>query len=126
MPKNRRTSFTVIAWLLIASSAVALAGFATSHGNSLAEDVMRQNPLPLLLQYGIGYFGLAVQVVCAIAILRGRPWGRLVYTGWGTMGLLIGFATSPVKTALIPGAVLFAVIVFFLFRPAGNAFLKAS
>lgn len=126
MPKIRPTSLTVIAWLLIASSALALAGFATSHGNPLVEDVMRQSPLPLWLQYGIGYFGLAVQLVCAIAILKGRMWGRRVYTGWGFLGLVIGFATSPVKMALIPGTVLFVVIVFFLFRPAGNAFLKSS
>lgn len=88
--------------------------------------MMRQSPIPLTLQYVIGYFGLAVQAACAVAILKGLRWGRTVYLYWGLIGLVFGAATSPLKMALIPGAILYVVILFFFFRPASTAYLKSS
>lgn len=122
MPTSRPTSLTVIAWLLIASCAISLIGFIALHGNAATEGIMRQSVLPLSAQYAIGYFGLAVQLVCSIAILKAHAWGRSLYVGWGVIGMVIGFATSPVKLALIPGVLLFAVVVFFLYRPTASAF----
>ncbi len=122
MKAPRPTSLTVIAWLLIVSCVLSVASFVMAHGNPAAENVMRQGVLPLWLQYAIGYFGMAVQLVCALAFLKGKAWGRTLYIGWGVIGLVIGFATSPMKLALIPGAILFAIVVFFLLRPAANAF----
>lgn len=126
MNPQRPTSLTVVAWLLMASAAVSLVSFMASHGNATAEDIMRQSLLPLAVQYAIGYTGLAVQVACAAAILTAQPWGRWVYVGWGALGLLVGFLTSPIKMALIPGLVLFAVVAFVLFRPAANAYFKPA
>ncbi|MCC4586495.1 hypothetical protein LL962_05120 [Xanthomonas sp. NCPPB 1067] len=122
MKAPRPTSLTVIAWLLIVSCVLSVASFVMAHGNPAAESIMRQGVLPLWLQYAIGYLGMAVQLVCALAFLKGKAWGRTLYIGWGVIGLVIGFATSPMKLALIPGAILFAVVVFFLLRPAANAF----
>lgn len=124
MNPPRPTSLTVVAWLLMASSAVSLVSFIASHGNAAAEDLMRQSPLPLVVQYAIGYIGLAVQVACAAAILTAQTWGRWVYVGWGAVGLLVGFLTSPLKMALIPGLILFVVVAFLLFCPAANAYFK--
>ncbi|MCC4607800.1 hypothetical protein LL967_07940 [Xanthomonas campestris pv. zinniae] len=122
MKAPRPTSLTVIAWLLIVSCVLSIASFVMAHGNPAAENIMRQGVLPLWLQYAIGYFGMAVQLVCALAFLKGKAWGRTLYIGWGVIGLVVGFATSPMKLALIPGAILFAVVVFFLLRPASSAF----
>ena len=122
MKAPRPTSLTVIAWLLIVSCVLSIASFVMAHGNPAAENVMRQGVLPLWLQYAIGYFGMAVQLVCALAFLKGKAWGRTLYIGWGVIGLVIGFSTSPMKLALIPGAILFALVVFFLLRPAASAF----
>ncbi|WP_372176979.1 hypothetical protein ACCQ23_16250 [Xanthomonas axonopodis pv. phyllanthi] len=122
MKAPRPTSLTVIAWLLIVSCVLTVASFAMAHGNPAAENVMRLGLLPLWAQYAIGYFGLAVQFVCALAFLKGLAWGRALYIGWGAIGLVIGFATAPMKLALIPGAILFGVVVFFLLRPAASAF----
>ncbi|MEA9585925.1 hypothetical protein VC279_06310 [Xanthomonas sp. WHRI 10064A] len=122
MKAPRPTSITVIAWLLIVSSVLSVIAFVMAHGNAAAESIMRQGVLPLWIQYAIGYFGMAVQFFCALAFFKGKSWGRTLYIGWGVLGLVIGFATSPTKLALIPGMILFAVVVFFLLRPAANAF----
>lgn len=119
----RPTSLTVIAWILIASSAISCVAFAASHGNTATEDMMRQSPIPVMLQYVIGYFGLAVQAACAVALLKGFRLGRTVYLYWGLIGVVFGFATSPLKMALIPGTIFYVVVLFFLFRPAS---LKSS
>ena len=122
MKSGRPTSITVIAWILIASSAINQISFYMSHGNALAQSLMAQSPLPVAAQYAIGYVGIVIQLVCAAAWLKGLAWGRAVYIGWGGIGLVIGFITSPSKGAMIAGAVVFAIIVFFLLRPAAHAY----
>jgi hypothetical protein len=58
-------------------------------------------------------------------MLKGFNWGRLLYVGWSVIGIVISMLTSPLKTMMLPSLVVFALIVFFLFRPKANAyFLK--
>lgn len=122
MKSNRPTSITVISWVLIVTSAINLISFYLSHGNALAQSMMAQSPLPVAVQYAIGYVGIAIQLVCAAAWLKGLAWGRALYIGWGGIGLAIGFYSSPSMGVMIAGAVVFAIIVFFLLRPAANAY----
>ncbi|WP_217644314.1 hypothetical protein [Paracidovorax konjaci] len=113
---------TIAAWFLLISAALALAMSVASHGNPETAALMEQSALPISVQYVLSYGGLGLQIVCAFAILKGLAWGRLLYALWGGIGLLVGLFTSPIKLALIPGAVIFAVIVFLLFRSAANIY----
>ncbi len=87
---------------------------------------MTKSPLSIPVQHAISYFGLTITIVCGIGMLKGKNWGRLLYVIWGVIGFVIGIATAPMKAAMIPGFIIFAVIVFFLFRPKASAFFAPA
>jgi hypothetical protein len=93
-----------------------------SLNNPMVKELMAKNPLPIPLQYLMLYLGLIVTIIAGFAMLQGHNWGRFLYVGWSAIGSVIGMVTSPMKPAMIPGLVVFAVIVFFLFRPKANAY----
>ena len=90
--------------------------------NSEVQEIMAKNPLPIPIQYLMSYAGLLVMIISGIAMLKGKNWARLLYIIWSLVGFSIGILTSPMKAAMIPGLVVFGVIVFFLFRPKASAF----
>ena len=124
--KERPTSITVIAWILIVMAGISLITSAFYLNNPTARELMSRNPIPIPVQYLMTYVGLLVTLICGIAMLKGRNWARLLYVIWSIIGFVIGIATSPIKVAMIPGFVVFVVIVFFLFRPIANKYFTAS
>ncbi|MDD2708276.1 MAG: hypothetical protein PHV34_09725 [Verrucomicrobiae bacterium] len=122
--KKQPVSVTVIAWVLIASNAISLIASPLTLNNPVARDLMSRSPIPLSVQYGMLYFGMTLILVSGIAMLKGRNWGRLLYVIWSAFGFLIGVMTSPIKTALIPGTIIYLVIVFFLFCPKANRYFS--
>jgi hypothetical protein len=116
----RPTSITVIAWLLVALAAISL---TTLLFGPDVRSVMEKSPVSPA-QYALTYLGLLVTLVCGIAMLKGRNWGRWLYVVWGAVGLLVGIVISPMKQAMIPGAVIFLIITFFLFRPKANRYFS--
>jgi hypothetical protein len=121
---NRPTSVTVIAWFLIASALITAVTSLLTFKDPAVQEIMALSVMPIPLQYAFLIAGLAIQLVSSIAMLKAQNWGRFLYAGWGAIGLLIGFATSPVKFTMIPGAIFYAVVVFFLFRPNATAYFK--
>lgn len=88
--------------------------------------MMAENPMPIPLQYVFTYLGLSISIVAGFAMLKGKNWGRLLYTVWGIIGFAVGMATSPAKVAIIPGAILFVIVVVFLFLPKANAYFASG
>jgi hypothetical protein len=125
MPK-RPTSIAVIAWILIVVAGISLITTTFTLNNPTVKELMSRSVIPVQLQFAMMYSGLLVQVVSGIALLKGKNWARLLYTIWTAVALAIGLATSPMKTAMVPGVVLFVVIVVFLFLPKANAYFKAK
>jgi hypothetical protein len=41
-------------------------------------------------------------------------------------GSLVGLATSPTKIAMIPGIAIFAIIIFFLYRPVSSQYFTKT
>jgi hypothetical protein len=121
---QRPTSVTVISWFLIGTSALTLLTSFAMFNNPVARDLMAQNPIPIPVQYAMMYVGLSVSLTCGIFMLKGANWARLFYIFWSAFGFLVSLLTSPVKTMLIPGVVVFGVFVFFLTRPQATAFFK--
>jgi hypothetical protein len=119
---GRPVSVTVIAWILLVTGGLSLVTSFFTMDNPQVRELMAKSPLPIPLQYVLMYLGLTISLVSGFAMLRGCDWGRKLYVGWSCVGFLIGFATSPMKFALMPGLVFFIVIVFFLFRPRANAY----
>ncbi|MDR2637422.1 MAG: hypothetical protein LBB55_03710 [Zoogloeaceae bacterium] len=121
---ERPTSVSVIALILIATSSLSLYAYTANINDPMARDLMAQNPLPVSLQFAMVCAGLLAGVVSGIAMLKGRNWARTLYLFLGAIVFVIGMLTSPMKMALIPGAVFFVIVVFFLFRPAANAYFS--
>ncbi|MBK1859440.1 hypothetical protein [Cerasicoccus arenae] len=90
--------------------------------NPMVRDLMAKSPIPIPIQYAISYAGLLVMIVSGIAMLKGKNWARYLYVIWSLAGSVMGIATSPMRTAMIPGVVLFMVFAFFLFRPKATSF----
>lgn len=122
----RPTSITVIAWALIVLGGIALITTSMMTNNPQAQEMMSKSPLPLSVQYAMSYAGILVSIVCGVAMLKGFNWGRTLYVAWSAVAFLIGFATSPMKAAMIPGLVVFLVIAFFLYRPKANAYFSPA
>jgi len=68
------------------------------------------------------YVDLLVLIISGVAMLKGLNWGRLLYVVWTAAEFVINVVTSPMKIAMIPGFLLYLVVVFFLFRPKANQF----
>jgi hypothetical protein len=124
--KLRPTSVTVISWILIVMGAMSLVVIALMFNNPAANDLMSRNPLPATLQYVMMYAGLLVTIISGYAMLKGRNWARLLYVIWSAIGFVVGVATSPMKTAMIPGFLIYLVFVIFLFCPKANQYFSGS
>jgi len=120
--KKRPTSITVIAWILIVMGGISLITSTISLNNPTAKELMGRSLIPIPVQYVMMYVGLFITLVSAIAMLKGKNWARFLYVIWGIIGFIVGITTSPMKTAMIPGMVIFIVVVIFLFRPKANEY----
>ncbi len=110
---------------------IAISGIALIINTAMLRDpmvikMMAENPMPIPLQYVFTYLGLSISIVAGFAMLKGKNWGRLLYTVWGIIGFAVGMATSPMRIAMIPGMILFVIVVVFLFLPKANAYFASG
>ena len=122
----RPVSVTVIAWIIIVSSAISLVSTLFLINNPTAHELMAKSPLPVPMQYAMIFVGAVVGGVCGVFMLQGANWARLLYVGWSVLGFVISFITTPAKLMLLPATVFLGVVVFFLFRPKANAFFSGQ
>ncbi len=121
---KRPTSISVISWILIVIRALTMitTTLMIATDNPMVRDMVDQSPIPTPLYYILSYLGSLIIVLSGVAMLKGKNWARILYVIWSVIDLVIGFATSPMKAAIIPSFVGFLVITFFLFRPKATAF----
>jgi hypothetical protein len=124
--KERPKSITVVCWILIAMGGISLISSTLSLNNPVVQEVMAKSQIPVSIQYVMMYTGLLIMLGCGIAMLKGHNWARWLYVCWSILGFIIGVATSPMKMMMIPGIIIFFIIVFFLFRPKANEYFKAT
>ncbi len=123
---KRPPSITVIAWILIITGGISLITSTASLNNPMVKELMAKSPIPIPVQYAMMYIGLLVSIVSGIGMLKKQNWARFLYIICGAIGFLIGLFTSPMKMALIPGLLFFAIIVFFLFRPIAKQYFSKT
>ena len=121
---KRPSSISVIVWILIVTSGISVITSTVNLNNRMVEELMGKSLLPIPLQYSMLYVGLLITIVAGIAMLKGQNWARFLYVAWTALGFVIGVVTSSMKTAMIPGLVVFSVITFFLFRPKANQYFS--
>ena len=123
---KRPTLITVISWILIVISVLNLVTSTVNINNPMVHKLMAKSPLPIPVQFAMLYIGLAVTLICGVAMLGGHNWGRWLYVIWSVIGMIIGFATSPMKTMMVPGLLFFLIVAFFLFRPNATLYFTQS
>ncbi len=124
--KQRPASITAIATILIAGCGISLIGSLFAINNPEAKELMGRLPIPIWGQFVHLYLGIFINLISGIALLKGRNWARFLFVIFSTIGFVIGFAFFPMKLAMVPGAVLLAVTIFFLFRPKANDYFAGK
>ena len=106
---SRPRSVTVISWILIIFGTLGLFALFAA-GSALGS----------MAVWGI--IGVAVSIVCGVAMLVGQNWGRLVYIIFTPVSFLIeGFGMGFAASQLVQVA-LYAVIVYFLIQGKASEF----
>lgn len=123
---ERPTSLTVIGWLLIVFGAFGLFGTAMLPSNPMATEVLASSPLPLSAHLAIGAIGGIISLACGYGVLKGLGWSRLLYAGWCIIGVILSLYSMPFNSIMLLSWLLQAVIIFFLFRPAANAWFGGT
>lgn len=118
--EKRPLSLTIIGWFLVVTSLFSLYSVLTMGSNELAMRMLDDMGVSLRFQQAMGVIGTIIALVCAYGIFKGLPWSRVLYVGWGIIGLAIGFFTSPMRSVLILSLIFLAVIAYFLFRPTAD------
>lgn len=123
---KRPTSVTVIVWILIVTGGISLVASTVNLNNPMVAELMAKSPLPMPVQYLMLYAGFIITLISGLAMLRAQNWARFLYVAWSAFAFVVGLATSPMKAAMIPGLVVFAVIVFLLFREKANDYFSSN
>ena len=121
---SRPVSVTVIASIIIVTSAIGLVFSLFLINHPTVQELMAKSPLPVPVQYALEFVAPLLSALCGVFMLKGANWARLLYVGWRVLILIITFITMPVNLATLFGVIFLAVVVFFLFRPKANAFFS--
>lgn len=123
---QRPTSLTIIGWLLIVFAAFGLISQLTMQNNPVAQQILAESPLPASVHIALGIVGALVSAASGYGILKGLNWSRFLYVGWSILGLAIALVTTPFTSILLISVVVIAIIAFFLFRSAANAWFAGD
>lgn len=123
--EKRPLSLTIIGWFLVIISLFGIYSVFTIASNPLAMKMINQMHVPLLFEQVWGVVGAVVNLICAYGILKGQPWSRVLYVGWGILGLIVSFYIAPMKAVVVLGLVFLVVISAFLFTDKANDWFSA-
>ena len=123
--EKRPLSLTIIAWLLIALSLLALIGTFAMQSNPQMVKMQEQMHTPVLFQHAWTVLGVIIDLIVAYGIFKGQPWSRVLYVIWGIIGLVVGFFILPQKAYLVFSLIVLVVISIFLFSAKANEYFSA-
>ena len=111
---ERPRSITVISWLFMAAGVIGLACHAT--------EFKADRPF----QYEVGWVCLVrlLAILCGVFMLRGSNWARWLLVVWMGYHIVLSALHSPMQ--LFVHGLLFAVILYFLFRPQASAYFRST
>lgn len=125
----RPTSISIISVFLIVAGFLGLFGqlfMMFSASQEMRQAMQDMSRLSYEMQVAWGIIGSAVTIVCGFGLRSGASWARTGYLVFMIFGLVVSFATSAFSVALLPNVLFIALVAFFLYRPAANAFFDGS
>ena len=116
--KPRPLSLTVLSWLFIVFGAIALVAglWPLIHMNS-AERVVEFE------KHWMVHLSRTAQIIAGGFILRGKNWARWLLVVWLAFHVIVGALHSTFH--LVTHAVVFAIGMFFLFRPNARDYFRS-
>jgi hypothetical protein len=114
---KRPTSITVLGWLFIAFGSIALLSNLLPLVNSSATQRIAD-----LKAHWIIHVARLVAPLCGVFMLYGFNWARWLLLVWLGFHVIISVLHSPLQ--LLLHCLLFAVVVYFLFRPRASAYFR--
>ena len=123
--EKRPLSLTIIAWILIVLSLLALVGTFTMASNPAMVKMVQQMHIPLIVEQAWTVLGVIINLIVAYGIFKGQPWSRVLYVVWGVIGLAAGFFITPQKAVLVLSLIILVVISIFLFSEKANGWFSA-
>jgi len=123
--EKRPLSLTIIAWILIVLSVLALIGTFAMQSNPQMVKMQEQMHTPVLFQHAWTVLGVIIDLIVAYGIFKGQPWSRVLYVVWGIIGLVVGFFILPQKAYLVFSLIVLVVISIFLFSAKANEYFSA-
>jgi hypothetical protein len=127
MEVNKRpVSVTVIAWIIIVTSAIALATAPISSRMPEVQEFYEATGVSLA---GVLIWSVAVNVivlVSGISILKGRNWGRLVYLCFMPVSMVVSMILFGFRAIFILSVIYYIVVLVLLTRPAASAFFRGG
>jgi formate hydrogenlyase subunit 3/multisubunit Na+/H+ antiporter MnhD subunit len=114
MPRKRPHSITIIGWLFLVVGVVGLAYHATEFN--------AQHPFDYELVWVC--FVRLLAILCGVFILRGSNRARWLLVVWLGYHVALSVLHTPFELAV--HGLLFAVILFFLFRAPASAYFRGA
>ncbi|HEU5068163.1 MAG TPA: hypothetical protein VFT61_08265 [Sphingomicrobium sp.] len=124
--EKRPLSISIIGWWLVITGLFGIYSAATLGSNPIMLRAMQQMHVTLAFEEAIAVVNVIISLGCGAAFLKGLNWSRFLYVFWGIVSLIISFSITPIKSLIIIGVIFYAVIVFFLFRPAANRWFNRA
>jgi uncharacterized membrane protein (DUF2068 family) len=123
---ERPTSVTIISWILIVLGALGVLVAALMSNNPDVMEQMAKSKLGAGNQQIIGIVSSVVSIVSGYGMLQGKNWGRLLYVISTVIGIALNFYAMPMGGAEYLAIAIFVVVLFFLYRPAANAWFNRA
>lgn len=123
MRKNRPGSIIVVGWVTIITGMFSFL-YVLSPTDYYKKLIIVYNGLDLVLIILIASIISVIYLVCGIAILCGKNWGRVSYIIF--IGFFISFSvlSNNFSIVSIPYFVLYLMFLYLLLRPEANEFFR--
>lgn len=116
---KRPRSITIISWIFIAFGSI---GFLASLLPYV--DAPAAQRIAYLNAHWMVHVARALAVICGVFMLYGFNWARWLLVVWIAFHVIISALHSPFE--LLVHSFLFAVVLYFLFRPQASAYFRGT
>ncbi|MGI6495004.1 MAG: hypothetical protein ACOX5G_02765 [Kiritimatiellia bacterium] len=105
----------ILGWLFLALAALKLIGLLMVLGNDNAYDL---KPIVFIVQI----VSIPLYFAIGMGLLLGKNWSRNLYLGVGIASFGFGIVLGGLNALVAARALVFGIIVFYLFRPRVTSF----
>jgi hypothetical protein len=116
---KRPRSITIISWIFILFGSISFLSSLLPYVD--ASSVER---IAYLNAHWMVHIARIVAVVCGVFMLYGFNWARWLLVVWVGFHIILSALHSPM--ALFVHGLLFAVVLYFLFRPQASAYFRST